>query len=177
MGSLHRVGETGLSLPPVEEVSDGVGVHIPHVSELGSLLRVEKLSIGINDCERGNSLLERDIVLFGYVEVFVKASDVDMNENKVLVEKFQVWGLVKVDVEYLAVATPVSAKVEDDTLVLEAGLLKGRGDVGFGIGLGGIEMFLDGGDGSYRLALGRGGSYWGRGRRCGLAALAREDAT
>ncbi len=57
---------------------------------------------------------------------------------------------MEVDVEDLAVAAPVAAEVEDDALVFGAGLLEGGGDVGFGIGFGGVEMLLDrgwGGDG------------------------------
>ena len=51
--------------------------------------------------------------------------------------------MVEVDVEDLAVAAPVAAEVEDDALVLEAGLLEGGGDVGFGIGVCGVEMLFD----------------------------------
>ena len=50
---------------------------------------------------------------------------------------------MKVDVEDLAVAAPVAAEVEDDSFVFEAGLFEGRGDFGFGVGLGGVEMFFD----------------------------------
>ena len=82
-----------LGLPPVEEIGDGVGVHVAHVSELGGLLRVEKLSVGVEDGERGNSLLERDVVLFGDVEVLVEVADVDVDEDEVLVEEFERSGL------------------------------------------------------------------------------------
>ena len=143
MGSARGLEEAGLSLPPVEEVGNGGGVHVAHVSELGCLLRVEELAVGVEDGEGGNSLLEGDVVLFGYVEVFVEAADVDVDEEEVLVEEFQVWALVEVDVEDLAVAAPVAAEVEDDPLVLEAGLFESGGDFGFGIGLGGVEMFFD----------------------------------
>jgi len=148
--------EGELSLPPVEEVGDRGGVHVAHVSELGGLLRVEKLAIGVEDDESGNSLLEGDVVLFGYVEVFIEAADVDVDEEEVLVEEFQVWALMKVDVENLAIAAPVAAEVEDDSLVLEAGLFESRGDFGFRVGFGGVEMFFYcGGRGDW-LAWGRG---------------------
>jgi hypothetical protein len=135
--------EAELSLPPVEEVGDGGGVHVAHVSELGGLLRIEKLAVGVEDGESGNPLLERDTVLFGYVEVFVEAADVDVDEEEVLIEEFQVWALMKVDVENLAIAAPVAAEVEDDSFVLEAGLFESGGDLGFRVGLGGVEMFFD----------------------------------
>ena len=143
MGSARGLEEAELSLPPVEEVSDGGGVHVAHVAELGGLLRVEKLAVGVEDGESGNSLLEGDVVLFGYVEVFIEAADVDVDEEEVLVEEFQVWALMKVDVENLAIAAPVAAEVEDDSLVFEAGLFESGGDFGFGVGFGGVEMFFD----------------------------------
>src|SRR5580693_3673791 len=133
MGPPRWLRGTELGFPPVKEVGDGVGVHVTHVSELGSLLRVEELAVGVEDGERRNSLFEGDVVLFGYVEVFVEASDVDVDEEKVLFEDINVGILVKVDVEDLTVAAPVAAEIEDDTLVLEAGLFNGSGDVGFGV--------------------------------------------
>jgi hypothetical protein len=71
--------EAKLRLPPVEEVGDGGGVHVAHVSELGGLLGVEEFAVGVEDSESGDSLLERDVVFFGYVEVFVEAADVDVD--------------------------------------------------------------------------------------------------
>jgi hypothetical protein len=135
--------EAELSLPPVEEVGDGGGVHVAYVSELGGLLRVEELAVGVEDSQGGNSLLQGDVVFFWYVEVFVEAADVDVDQEEVLVEEFEVWALMEVDVENLAVTAPVAAEVEDDSLVLEAGLFESRGDFGFGIGIGGVEMFFD----------------------------------
>jgi hypothetical protein len=64
--------------------------------------------------------------------------------------------LVEVDVEDLTVAAPVAAEVEDDSLVLEAGLFEGGGDFGFGVGLGGVEMSVDCGGRRDWLAWGRG---------------------
>jgi hypothetical protein len=148
--------EAELSLPPVEEVGDGGGVHVAHVSELGGLLRVEKLAVGVEDGESGNSLLEGDVVLFGYVEIFIETADVDVDEEEVLVEEFQVWALMEVNVEDLAIAAPVAAEVEDDSLVLEAGLFESGGDFGFRVGLGGVEMFFDCRGRRDRLAWGRG---------------------
>jgi hypothetical protein len=135
MGAARGVEEEWLSLPLVEEIGDGGGVHVAHVSELGGLLGVEKLAVGVEDGESGNSLLERDIVLFGYVEVFVEVSDVDVDEEEVLVEEFHIGVLVKINVEDLAVTAPVTTEVEDDTFVFEAGLLESGSYVGFGIGL------------------------------------------
>jgi hypothetical protein len=77
-----------------------------------------------------------------------------MDNDKVFVEEFEVGTLVEVDVEDLAVATPVAAEIEDDAFVFEAGLFEGSGDVAFGIGLCGVEMLLDGGHWRHGLACG-----------------------
>ena len=143
MGRTRGLEAMGLSLPLIEEVGDGVGIHVAHVAELGGLLRVEKLAVGVEDGESGNPLLERDVVFFGYVQVFIKVADIDMDNDKVLVEEFEVGTLMEVDVEDLAVAAPVAAEVEDDAFVFEAGLFESSGDVGFGVRFGGVEMFLD----------------------------------
>jgi hypothetical protein len=135
--------EAELSFPPVEELGDGGGIHVAHVSELGGLLRVEELAAGVEDGESGNSLVEGDVVFFGYVEVFVEAADVDVDEEEVLVEEFEIWALMEVDVENLAVAAPIASEVEDDSFVVEAGLFKGRGDFGFRVGFGGVEVLFD----------------------------------
>jgi hypothetical protein len=156
-----------LSFPPVEELGYGSGIHVAHVAELGGLLGVEKLAVGVEDGESGNSFFKRDVVFFGDVEIFVEAADVDVDEEKVFVEEFQVWGLMEVDVENLAVAAPVAAEVEDNAFVLEAGLLESRSDFGFGIGFGGVEVFLHCGHGGDRLAC--------VGWRRGLAAFAPDD--
>ena len=77
----------GLDLPLIQEVGDGVRIHVAHVSKLRGLLRVDYLSVGVNNGESRNSLFERDVVFFGYVEVFVIVADVDMDEQIVLVEE------------------------------------------------------------------------------------------
>src|SRR5882757_1532993 len=76
---------------------------------------------------------------------------------------------MKVDVENLAVAAPVAAEVEDDSLVLEAGLFESRGDFPFRVGFGGVEMLLYRRHRGDRLACG--------GWRCRLVALATEDCS
>ena len=77
----------------VQEVGDGGGVHVAHVSELGGLLGVEEVAVGVEDGEGGNALLERDVVLVGDVEVVVDVADVDVDEDEVVVEEFERSGL------------------------------------------------------------------------------------
>ena len=108
-------------------------------------------------------------------------TDIDVDEKEVFVEEFKVRALMEVDVENLAVTAPVATEVQDDTLMLEAGLLKSCSDVSFGVGLCGVKMLLDRGRRGYRLARGgccrSCGSRRCSGNNCGLSAcaLAAED--
>jgi hypothetical protein len=84
---------------------------------------------------------------------------------------------MEIDIEDLAVAAPVATEVEDDTLVFEASLFDGSGDVSGGVSVGGVEMLLycrRGGD-WHTLGSGRCG-YGGccGGRRIGLATNDRD---
>ena len=67
MRAEEQIGLSGL--PPIEERGDIAGVHVAHVLELAGLLRVEQLAVGVEDGERGNALLDRDVVLLRDVEV------------------------------------------------------------------------------------------------------------
>jgi len=113
-------------------------LHVTHISKLSGLLSVEDLAVGIEDSQRRNTLFEGNSVSFGDVDVLVEVAYVDVDEHEVLLEEVDVGLLMEVDVEDLAVAAPVAAEVEDDALVFEVSLLKGSGDVGFGVGVGGV---------------------------------------
>jgi hypothetical protein len=161
-----------LALPPVEEVGDGGGLHVTHVSELGGLLGVQHLAVSAEDCEGRNTLLEGNAVLFGDINVLVEVANVNVDQEKILFEEIQIRRLMQIDVEHLAVAAPVATKVEDDALMLKASLLEGSGDVGCGIGVGAIEVFFDSrrsGD-RHTLRRFRRGCFWS-----GRIWLAAED--
>ena len=84
--------------------------------------------------------MDGDFVFFGDVDVAVHLADVDVDEDKVLGEEIVVGALAEVIVEDLTVAAPVAAEVEDDALVLFAGLSDGGRDIGFWIGGPGVDM-------------------------------------
>jgi hypothetical protein len=132
-----------LGLPLVEKVGDGGRIHVAHISELRGLLRVDELSVGVEDGESRNSLVEGNFVSISNVQIFVEVADIDVDKDKILFQKIRVGGLMEVDVENLAVAAPVAAEVEDDTFVFDAGLLESGGDIGLGVRLCGVEMFFD----------------------------------
>ena len=66
--------------------------------------------------------------------------DVDVHQDEVAFEQGQVAGVVEVDVEHLAVAAPVAAKVEQDALVGLRGGVEGGGQVGLGLRWIGIDV-------------------------------------
>ena len=138
--------------------------------ELRGLLRVEELAVGVEDGESGDAFLRGTLYLSAMSRFWSHLADVYVDEDEVLVEELEVGALVEVDVEYLAVAAPVAAEVEDDTFVLEAGLLEGGGDVGFGVGLCGVEVLLD----RWRRGDGRSVQWWRR-RRVGLLLQPRME--
>ena len=75
-------------------------------------------------------------------------ADVDVDQDEVGLEDGQVRGVVEVDVEHLAVAAPVAAKVEQDALVGGGGGLEGGGEVGLGLRRVGIDFAAGGAGGA-----------------------------
>ena len=92
--------------------------------------------------EGGNAFGDGDVVLLRDVDVLVHVTDVDVDDDEVFGEDLGVGTLVIVDVEDLAVTTPVAAEVEEDALVLAAGADEGGGDVGVGVGGLGVEVLV-----------------------------------
>jgi hypothetical protein len=125
------------SLPAVQEVGDRFGAG---VFKLFVMLGVEEFAMGVEDGECGNAFFYRNIVFLGDGDILVHVTDVDVDEDEVFGEKLSVGTLVIVDVEYLAVAAPVAAEVEEDAFVLAARLGDGSGDVGLGVGTFRVEM-------------------------------------
>ena len=96
--------------------------------------------MGVEDGECGNAFGDRDFVLLSDINILVHVADVDVDEDEVLGEELGVGALVVVNVEELAVATPVASEVEEDAFVLAAGLGDGDGDVGCGVGALGVQV-------------------------------------
>jgi hypothetical protein len=118
----------------LKEGSDGGRVHAAHSLEFSGFLAVQEVAVGIEYGESGDAALEGDIVLGGEVGVVVVVADVDVDEDVVGVEERMVGQLAEIEVEDLAVATPVAAEVEDDTLMFAGGGREGVADLGVGVG-------------------------------------------
>jgi hypothetical protein len=124
-------------LPTVQEAGN---CRHAGVFELLLPLGVEEPTMGIEDGECGNAFGDWDSVLSGDVYVLIHVADVDVDENEVFFENLCVGALMVVDIEYLAVAAPVTAEVQEDALVLAGGAGNGDGDVSRWIGVFGVEM-------------------------------------
>jgi hypothetical protein len=133
----------------LEEGGDGGGVHVAHLLELAGSLAVEEAAVGVEDRERGDALLERDAVLVGEVGVVVVVADVDVDEDEALVKELDIGLLMEVNVEDLAIAAPVAAEVEDDTLVLAGSGGEGVTNISVGVSVfvvdvAGLELLGEG---------------------------------
>jgi hypothetical protein len=119
------------SLPAIEELCDVLG---RGVLELLVPLRVEQVTARVENGKRGHAFGDGDVILPGDIEVFVHVADIDVDDEIVLIEKLRVSALMVVDVEDLAVAAPVTTEIEENTLVLAAGMNEGCGNIGTRVG-------------------------------------------
>ena len=102
----------------------------------------EELAIGIEDGEGGYTAVERDIVFFGDVQIFVHLADVDMDDEERFVEGGSDLGAVEGFVENVTIEAPVAAKDDENALVGRGGRLESFGDFLVGVDARGIEIFL-----------------------------------
>ncbi len=119
-------------------------MHAAHGFKLSALLAVEQLAFLTEDGEGGNAFVQRDLVAGGEVEIRVHVPDVHVDEDEVGFKNGPVAGVVEVEVQHLAVAAPVAAKVEQDALVGRGCGLEGGGNVGFGLRRIGIDIAAGG---------------------------------
>ncbi len=139
-GRLARFVGQGLprsALPRFQELCYRGWLHVAHVVELARRLCVQDLAVRPKNGQRGHALAERNPISLGEVEIGVEVADVHMNQHEVGFEDGPVCRVVKVEVQHLAVAAPVAAKVEQDALVLALGLGQSGSDLsGWNGGLG-----------------------------------------
>src|SRR5476649_1403116 len=77
--------------------------------------------------------MQRNLVFLGNVLIHVHVPNVDVDQDEVGVENRQIGGIVEVEVEDLAVAAPIAAKVDQDTLVIGRSGLESGGQIGPGL--------------------------------------------
>ena len=92
----------------LEERGDGFRAS---VFKLFLALGIEKFAFGVQHGKSRYTLADRYLVLVREAQVMVDVADVDMNHDVVLGKEFGIGCLMVVEVQYLAVPTPVPAKI------------------------------------------------------------------
>jgi hypothetical protein len=121
--------------PALEERGDGFRAS---VFKLFLALGIEEFAVGVQHGKSRYALADWYMVLVRDVQVMVDVADVDMNHDVVLGEEFGIGCLMVVEVQYLAVPAPISAKIQQYTFLIVAsdflGSLNVRGSVStFGV--------------------------------------------
>jgi hypothetical protein len=106
------------SSPALEERGDGFRAR---VFKLFRKFGVEEFAIRVQNGESRYTSADRYPVPVRDVHVMVDVADVDMNHDVVLGEELGIGCLMVVEVQHLAVPTPVPAEVQKYTLVFVAG--------------------------------------------------------
>ncbi len=119
-------------------------MHAAHGLKLSALLAVEQLAFLAEYGQCGNAFVQRNLVAGSEVEIRIHVPDVHVDQDEVGFENGPVAGVMEVDVQHLAVAAPVAAKVEQDALVGSRGGLESGGDIGFGLLRIGIDFAAGG---------------------------------
>lgn len=127
--------------PLVEELDDVFGGHGASSFEFAALLTEEEFAGGIEDGESGDAAVERNIVFFGNVEIFVHLADVDVDDKEGLVEGGGDFGAVESFVKNMAIQAPVAAKDDQDAPVRSGGGVESFSNFLVSVGVGRIEIF------------------------------------
>ena len=99
---------------------------------------VKQLAMLVENCECRNTFGNGNVIFACDVDVLVHVADVDVDEDEMFGKELGVGAMVVINVEHLAVAAPVAAKVEQYAFVLAACLGDGDGDIGRGVGTLGV---------------------------------------
>src|ERR1700722_20890215 len=107
-----------LRLPLIQKLCHRIGSHLAHRLELALDLAVEQFSVSVENSQLGHAVLERYAILCGDVRIAVIAADIDMHQHEIILQQLEIGGLMEINVEHLAIDTPVASEIEDDPLVL-----------------------------------------------------------
>src|SRR5437588_6091119 len=138
----HYVNEKlSLWLPLVQKGDDVVGIERPRRLPLTIFLRINQLTVSVENCQRRHTLIEWSLVLRGQIIVFLAVvADVHMHNPEILLHEGRDIGLMKCLVKYMAVVAPVPTEDQDHTLMIFLRLGYGFLDFDFGIRVLVIEM-------------------------------------
>ena len=128
--------------PFIEEVEDVLGGHGTRGFEFATLLAEEELAIGIQDGERRNSTVERDVVFLGDIKIFVHPANVDMHDEEGFIEGRSDLRAVEGFVENMAIEAPVATKHDKNALVGSACGVEGFSNFLVGVDALRIDLFV-----------------------------------
>lgn len=104
----------------------------------------KELSAGIKDGDGGDTVVERDVIFFGHVEIHIHLADVDVDDNEGFVDGGSDFGGAESFVKDMAIETPVTAEDEKDAFVGSGGGADGFGDLLVGIDVSVVdELFFE----------------------------------
>ena len=92
------------------------------------LLAVEEFAVGIEDSDGRDAILNRNLVFFGDVEIFVHLTDVDVGDEEGFAESGSDFGTVEGFVEDVAIEAPVAAENEENAFMSGGGGAKNVSD-------------------------------------------------
>jgi hypothetical protein len=118
-----------LLLPLIEKISQIGGLQVPHVREL-IVLAKNHLPMAIQN-SKGRDSTKINATTLGNILIRVDMADIDVHLHKIFGKNLRIRRLIGIDIEHLAIRTPVTAKVYKDALVLTMRL----SDSGVEIGL------------------------------------------
>jgi len=141
LASHHHRRATGLGgLPFDQELRDRRRLDPLHLLELRSLRAVKQLAALAQNRQLGNASLEWNSVLFGQIDILVEMADVDVDQDEIGIENRPVLFIVKIDVEYLAIAAPVPTEIEQNASMGGCRALESGVDVGLRLRRVGINI-------------------------------------
>ena len=131
-GSTEPGRSRGGGFPADEKVGHRGGLHAAHGLEFASPLTVKELAALAEHSEGRNALAQRNLVALGDVEILIQASDIDVNEDVVGLQKGPIGRVMKIQIKNVAIGAPIAAEVQDDPLVSRGRCGEGRGLCGEG---------------------------------------------
>jgi len=96
-------------------------LHLAHRDELPVFLAVQQLSMFVQHGQRRHALVHRNLIPRRQIQIHVLVPDVHPHQNEIALQNGPVGRIVKVDVQHLAVAAPVAAKIEQNPLMRRSG--------------------------------------------------------
>jgi len=89
-----------------------------HGFEFSGALAVKQLAMLIEDGERRHALGQWNLVSLGDLLVLVQVPDVDVDQDVIRIQQRLIGRIVEINIQNLAVTTPVTAKIEDQALMV-----------------------------------------------------------